>query len=44
MKLLTYAFAADVMNKVTQPEIKQRMIELLNEKLANDTQLEKLKS
>jgi Fe-S cluster assembly protein SufD len=44
MKLLTYAFAADVMNKVTQPEIKQRMIELLNEKLANDTQFEKLKS
>jgi Fe-S cluster assembly protein SufD len=43
MKLLTYAFAADVMNAITQPEIKQRMTELLNEKLIDDTNIEKIK-
>ncbi len=36
MKLLTYAFAADVMNKMTHTQIKQRMTILLNEKLAHD--------
>jgi Fe-S cluster assembly protein SufD len=43
MKLLTYAFAADVMNAIAHPQIKQRMIELLNEKLVNDdTHIEKI--
>ena len=42
LKLLTYAFAADVMNTITQREIKQRMIDLLHEKLGNDTH-EKIK-
>jgi Fe-S cluster assembly protein SufD len=33
MKLLTYAFAADVMNKISHPQIKQHMTTLLNETL-----------
>lgn len=36
MQLLTYAFATDVMSRITHPAIKQRMIDLLNEKLANE--------
>jgi Fe-S cluster assembly protein SufD len=36
LKLLTYAFAAEVMDRINHPEIKQRMIDLLNEKLVDD--------
>jgi Fe-S cluster assembly protein SufD len=35
LKLLHYAFAADVMNSIVNPQIKQRMNNLLNEKLAH---------
>jgi Fe-S cluster assembly protein SufD len=37
LKLLAYAFAADVMKRINNPAIAQRMNKLLNEKLSDDS-------